>query len=63
MRAPDGRDSARFLGFGLSYGSFPFPVLFSPAAGNAGCELQQHLIQAKFLKIAQFSRIFDDSDT
>ena len=25
-----------FLSLFLSYGSFPFPDLFSPAAGNAG---------------------------
>jgi hypothetical protein len=27
-RAPDGWDSARFLGLFLSYSSFPFPSLF-----------------------------------
>jgi len=35
MRAPDGWDSARFLGIVLSFGGSPFRTFFSPAAGNA----------------------------
>ena len=31
MRAPDGWESARFLGFSLSYGSFPFRELVLPS--------------------------------
>ncbi len=30
QRAPDGWDSARFLGLFLNFGSFPFPNLCSP---------------------------------
>jgi hypothetical protein len=35
QRAPDGWDSARFLELFLSFGGFPLPNFFSPAAGNA----------------------------
>jgi hypothetical protein len=31
QRAPDGSGSARFFGFFLSFGTFPFPSLFLPS--------------------------------
>jgi hypothetical protein len=53
--APDARDSAYFFRHFPELGQFPVSdPFFSPAAGNASCELQQHLIQAMFLENRQF---------